>query len=313
MTGARRADEQGAAAERGQQDGGAVRTSWGSATDRGRVRSLNEDALLAYPPVFLVADGMGGHEAGDVASRLAVEQFSQLLGRGTATAEDVHACFVRTAERLTEAIGADQVAGTTVAGVVVAELDGGAYWLVFNIGDSRVYRLAAGELEQISVDHSVVQDLLDAGDLSPEEAAVHPERHVITRAVGGGLAPEPDYWLLPVGPTDRLLICSDGLTSELDDAELRAILLAHEDPQDAAQELVRAALGAGGKDNVSAVVVDVARAQRTADMERTADLEHLRPPTPGAPPARSWDEAVDGDTVPRTTAPQQARTPEVLP
>lgn len=313
MTGAVRADEQGAAAGRGTQDGGPVRTSWGSATDRGRVRPLNEDALLAYPPVFLVADGMGGHEAGDVASRLAVEEFSQLSGQGAATMEDVHACFHRTARRLAEVVGADRVAGTTVAGVVVAELDGGAYWLVFNIGDSRVYRLADGQLEQISVDHSVVQDLLDAGDLSPAEAAVHPERHVITRAVGGGLAPEPDYWLIPAGPGDRLLICSDGLTSEVPDAGLRTILLEREDPQQAAHALVRAALDGGGRDNVSAVVVDVARVPRTADLERTADAEHRRGAQPTPPLRPTWDGTVDDDTVPRPTGPAGARTPEVLP
>lgn len=288
-----------------------MRTSWGSATDRGRVRPLNEDALLAYPPVFLVADGMGGHEAGDVASRLAVAEFSHLSGRGAATVEDVHACFHRIAVRLAETLGDGRVAGTTVAGVAVADLDGGAYWLVFNIGDSRVYRLAAGELEQISVDHSVVQELLDAGDLSPDEAAVHPERHVITRAVGGGLPPEPDYWLIPAGTTDRLLICSDGLTSEVPHAVLRSILLERDDPQSAAQELVRAALVAGGKDNVTAVVVDVARAPRTADTELTAEAGALRAEFPGATPRPAWDEA-DGDTVPRHAGPT-ARTPEVIP
>lgn len=289
-----------------------MRTSWGSATDRGRVRRLNEDALLAYPPVFLVADGMGGHEAGDVASSLVVEEFSQLSGRGTATVEDVHACFHRIADRLAELVGDGRVAGTTVAGVAVADLDGGAYWLVFNIGDSRVYRLVAGELEQISVDHSVVQELLDAGDLSPSEAAVHPERHVITRAVGGGLVPDPDYWLIPAGPTDRLLICSDGLTSEVPDAAVRRILLERDDPQAAAQDLVRAALSAGGKDNVTAVVVDVARVPRTADTEATAEASTLRPGPPSGAPHPPWDDAVDGDTVPRPAGPV-ARTPEVIP
>lgn len=290
-----------------------MRTSWGSATDRGRVRPLNEDALLAYPPVFLVADGMGGHEAGDVASRLVVAEFSQLSGRGAASVEDVHACFHRTAVRLAETLGDGRVAGTTVAGVAVAELDGGAYWLVFNIGDSRVYRLATGELEQISVDHSVVQELVDAGDLSAAEAAAHPERHVITRAVGSGLAPEPDYWLIPAGPTDRLLICSDGLTSEVTDADLRGILLEQDDPQAAAQELVRAALAAGGKDNVTAVVVDVARAPRTADTECTADAGASRVGPPVRSSRPTWDDAVDGDTVPRPLGPEGTRTPEVIP
>nr|WP_297422846.1 protein phosphatase 2C domain-containing protein [uncultured Actinotalea sp.] len=276
------------------------------------MRRLNEDALLAYPPVFLVADGMGGHEAGDVASALVVDEFSQLSGRGTATVEDVHACFHRIADRLAELLGDGRVAGTTVAGVAVADLDGGAYWLVFNIGDSRVYRLAAGELEQISVDHSVVQELLDAGDLSPSEAAVHPERHVITRAVGGGLVPEPDYWLIPAGTTDRLLICSDGLTSEVPDAALRSILLERDDPQTAAQDLVRAALAAGGKDNVTAVVVDVARVPRSADTEATAEARAVRAGLPSTAPRPTWDDAVDGDTVPRPAGPA-ARTPEVIP
>lgn len=276
-----------------------MRTSWGSATDRGRVRSLNEDSLLAYPPIFLVADGMGGHSAGDLASRLAVEEFSQLAGRTSASADDVHECFHRTAIRLRESVAAGRTAGTTVAGVAIASHDGGSYWLVFNIGDSRVYRLAGGELEQISVDHSVVQELIDAGELDPREAAGHPERHVITRAVGTGAEPDPDYWLIPAGTTDRLLICSDGLTSELDDAALRSILAEVADPQDAAQRLVAAALRAGGKDNVSAVVVDVAVAADSPDVETTVRAADRATDTG---PIAVWDEDTDGATIPRPTS-----------
>ena len=116
-----------------------MRTSWGSATDRGLVREVNEDALLAYPPVFLVADGMGGHDAGDLASRIAVEEFAQLAGQAAATADDVHACFDRTAARIRTEFTGGRQGGTTVAGVAVTEHDGGSYWLVFNVGDSRVY------------------------------------------------------------------------------------------------------------------------------------------------------------------------------
>ncbi len=280
--------------------GRVVRTSWGSATDRGRVRSLNEDSLLAYPPVFMVADGMGGHAAGDVASRLAVEEFSQLAGRTSATPDDVHECFHRTATRLRETVAAGSTAGTTIAGVAIAAHDGGSYWLVFNIGDSRVYRLSGGELEQISVDHSVVQEMIDAGELAPHEAVGHPERHVITRAVGTGADPDPDYWLIPAGTADRLLICSDGLTSELDDDALQAVLQSVADPQEAAQQLVAAALEAGGKDNVSAVVVDVAMANDSPDVETTVRAPDRAGAEPG--PEEAWDDEIDGATIPRPTS-----------
>ncbi|MCL3863206.1 protein phosphatase 2C domain-containing protein [Actinotalea sp. K2] len=293
-------------------EGSAVRTSWGSATDRGRVRRLNEDALLAYPPVFLVADGMGGHAAGDVASRLAVEEFSQLAGRAGASPDEVHACFHRTATRLRETVAEGRTAGTTVAGVAIAAHDGGSYWLVFNIGDSRVYRLAAGGLVQISVDHSVVQEMIDAGELLPEDAPGHPERHIITRAVGTGSEPEPDYWLIPAGTSDRLLICSDGLTTELSDVAIHRVLSEVADPQDAAQRLVADALVAGGRDNVSAVVVDVAAAHDAADVEltqRSNARDGRSQASPAAPDDHDpWDDEIDGSTVP---SPTRSRVPEV--
>jgi serine/threonine protein phosphatase PrpC len=234
-----------------------VHTSAGSATDIGRIRRLNEDASLVHPPVFLVADGMGGHTAGDVASRLAVEEFFQLAGRPTATHDDIQRCVERTASRVRETVPGGRTAGTTVAGVAVAAHDGEPYWLVFNVGDSRVYRLADGALEQVSVDHSVVQELVDAGRLSPQDAEHHPERHIITRAIGTGPAPSPDYWLIPAGPADRMLVCTDGLTQELDDDAIRYLLMDQPDPQEAARGLVSAAVAAGGRDNVTAVVVDV--------------------------------------------------------
>jgi PPM family protein phosphatase len=257
-----------------------VQTSWGSATDRGRVRRLNEDAMLAQAPVFLVADGMGGHAAGDLASRVTVEEFSVLAGRPAATAQDVQACVVRAAERIRRTVGAGRTAGTTVAGVALAPQDGEPYWLVFNVGDSRVYRLVDGVLEQVSVDHSVVQELVDAGRLAPHEADGHPDRHVITRAVGTGAAPNPDYWLLPAGPADRMLLCSDGLTQELDDDAIRYLLMDQTDPQTAAQILVQAAVEAGGRDNVTVVVVDAGESLATAVDEATIE----RPATPA--PAR---------------------------
>lgn len=268
-----------------------MRTTWGSASDRGRVRALNEDALLAHPPVFLVADGMGGHEAGDVASRLAVEEFAQLAGLSAVDPSDVHACFRRAAQRIRTAFERRE-GGTTVAGVALGEHEGTAHWLVFNVGDSRVYRWSEGELAQLSVDHSVVQELVDSGALSRAAAERHPERHVLTRALGTGTDPEPDYWLLPARSGDRLMVCSDGVSNELTAAQIATVLAGAADSGTTAATLVRLAVEAGGRDNATAVVVDA-----------------VAGPTPGgspgwltfdAPPAdRTWDETVDGATIPR--------------
>ncbi|MCV2395619.1 protein phosphatase 2C domain-containing protein [Actinotalea sp. M2MS4P-6] len=278
-----------------------VHAAWGSATDCGPYRRLNEDALLAYPPLFVVADGMGGHDAGEVASRIAIEEASSLAGRPVVTADDVHVVVRAISARVREAVPAGRTVGTTFAGVGLATHDGGSYWLVFNIGDSRVYRFADGALSQISVDHSVVQELVDRGVIAPQEAHRHPDRHVITRAIGTGPDPDPDYWLLPVGSDDRMLVCSDGLTDELADDELAAVLADVADPQVAAEALVDAAVRRGGRDNVTAIVVDVATA-RSVDADSTAQGAERRAA------AKPWDELSDGSTNPRAS---RARVPEV--
>ncbi len=247
-----------------------MRTSWGSATDRG-VREVNEDALLAFPPVFLVADGMGGYDAGDLASRIAIEEFAQLAGRPAVVADEVHACFTRAAVRVRDEFTGGRHGGTTIAGAAVTHVDDEAYWLVFNVGDSRVYRYVDGALDQVSVDHSVAQELADAGLIGRDEVGRHPDRHVLTRALGTGEPPEPDYWLLPAGPRDRLLLCTDGLTRELADDELADVLAALTDPREAADVLVARAVGRGARDNVTAVVVDVTPSVGLSDdLARTA-------------------------------------------
>lgn len=233
-----------------------MRTSWGTATDRGPVREVNEDALLAFPPVFLVADGMGGHDAGDLASRIAVAEFARLAGRSEAAAQDVHECVDRASERIRAEFTHGRQGGTTVAGAALTSQDGEPYWLVFNVGDSRVYRYVHSRLEQVSVDHSVVQELLSLGQLRPEDIETHPDRHVLTRALGTVGPAEPDYWLLPARGADRLVVCTDGLTRELSDEELAQVLSRHQDPQECADELVGLALARGGRDNVTVVVVD---------------------------------------------------------
>ncbi|NUP73822.1 MAG: serine/threonine-protein phosphatase, partial [Sinomonas sp.] len=192
----------------------ALRLEVGHGTDRGLRRELNEDSYLAADPVFMVADGMGGHEAGEVASQLCVQTLREApsLARGThrATATSVQDTIRRADWRIREATGAR--AGTTLTGAVLIEISMVPYWLVANVGDSRTYRMNSGALEQISVDHSEVHELVEMGEITPEEALVHPRRHVVTRALGTGDDADADFWLLPVADGDRILVCSDGLT-----------------------------------------------------------------------------------------------------
>ncbi len=231
-------------------------TAWGVATATGR-RSGNEDSYLADPPVFLVADGMGGHDAGELASAIVVQEFRDLRGHETVEPEDLFDRIERGAARI-RALPAPpgRGAGTTVAGVVLSSRGGAPYWLVVNIGDSRVYRVADGVLSQVTVDHSEVQELIDSGELTPSEADVYPRRHVVTRAVGAFAQVKPELWMIPAGPDDRMLVCSDGLTGELSDPDILELLLTAGDPQEAADALVQAALVHGGHDNVTVVVVD---------------------------------------------------------
>ena len=141
--------------------------------------------------------------------------------------------------------------------MVVVQQDSTPYWLLFNIGDSRVYRCVDGAMTQISVDHSVVQELVDSGRMEPEAARFHPERHIITRAVGTQESPHPDIWLIPAEAGERFLVCSDGLSGELDSPEIAAVVIGPGTPQEIADELVARALAAGGRDNVTAIVVEV--------------------------------------------------------
>jgi protein phosphatase len=233
---------------------------WGSATDVGRVRSLNEDSLLAVPGLFVVADGMGGHAAGEVASQLAVAEFARLAERGPVAAEDLIDTVLRTNDHILAAgseHGEQFGMGTTLTGIGVVGGEHGEQLAVFNVGDSRVYRFAGGQLSQLTVDHSAVQELVDAGQLTAQAARVHPRRNVVTRSLGSNPGPAPDVWLLRPTVGDRFLVCSDGLTGELEDAEIARLLAASDDPQATAEELVRCANAAGGHDNVTTVVMDV--------------------------------------------------------
>lgn len=231
--------------------------STGSATHPGLRRALNEDAHLAGAPVFIVADGMGGHEAGERASATVVAEFARFIGRTALELDDVRFALARARDGVEElSTSGNGRAGTTLSGVVIASVDGMGYWLALNIGDSRTYRLADGELEQISVDHSVVQELIESGELSPEDAVSDRRRNIITRAIGASSTGDADYWMFPAELGDRILVCSDGLTSELPDDRIREVLHTTPDPQEAADVLVAEAVSAGGRDNITVVVVD---------------------------------------------------------
>ena len=233
------------------------RLNYGFGSHRGLRRQLNEDSLVVTGNLFAVADGMGGHEAGEVASRICVETLAAGVKevQDDLTAEDLQHLMVRADEAIREASGAR--AGTTLAGVAIVREHQGLYWMVFNVGDSRVYRLSEDEFSQVSVDHSEVQEMVDRGFISQAEAQHHPRRHVITRALGTGEAPDADFWMLPVHDGDRLMICSDGLTTEVEDERIRQELQSRHTAQDAVDGLIGLALRGGGRDNITVVVVDV--------------------------------------------------------
>ncbi len=269
----------------------------GAATDKG-IRDRNEDAFVVASPVFAVADGMGGHTGGAEASALVVEELASLGHGAWLEAGEVLAAVERAAHRVADlAEGSAAAPGSTLSGVALAEQDGMPCWLVFNVGDSRTYRVQHGRLEQVTVDHTRVQEMVESGRITADEARTHAQRNVITRAIGAGSAgpTRMDWSLLVAGPDDRLLICSDGLTGELSEQLIAASLLEIADPQVAADVLVREAVEAGGRDNVTAVVVDVVE----LDGPRRSDPGHRTHP--------DLDTALEdgGDTLPDALEPGQ--------
>lgn len=245
----------------------------GAGTDRGLRRELNEDSFSAADPLFVVADGMGGHVAGEVASYECIQTLTHeptlQPGLRSAKALDLHNALTRADARIREQTNAR--AGTTVTGAVLVEEHGLPHWLIFNVGDSRTYRLNRGSLEQITVDHSAVQEMLDGGYLTPAEALIHPRRHVVTRAIGLGPDAEADFWLIPVDDGDRILVCSDGLTGELSDHHILETLTSVADPQEAVDSLIQASLRSGGRDNITIVLVDAHLSETPGEESSTKD------------------------------------------
>ncbi|MHB1597793.1 MAG: Stp1/IreP family PP2C-type Ser/Thr phosphatase [Acidimicrobiales bacterium] len=230
-----------------------------TATDAGRVRSSNQDMSLATSDLVAVADGMGGHVGGEVAARLAIET----LQRSFATSKSASGLVAATS-RANRAVYDESERqatlrgmGTTLTAAALVRSGRHERIAVANVGDSRAYVLRGGELVQLTEDHSLVEEMVRNGELTPSEAAVHPHRHILTRALGIDGSVKVDSWEVDPVPGTRLLLCSDGLTNECSDAEIAATLAAEPDPEAAALRLVALAVAHGGSDNVTVVVADV--------------------------------------------------------
>lgn len=232
--------------------------SWAGVTDLGRRRETNQDAFLAEYPLFIVADGMGGHAGGEIASRSTVARLEAVVESGEVDRAAIeNALELAVADIADHPETTDEGTGTTLTGVFLDVAGDEPQWVSLNIGDSRVYLLRDDRLVQVTTDHSVVQELITAGKLSPEEAEGHPYSNVITRAVGASELTPPDYLTIDVRAGDRFVICSDGLTKELTDYGIQHFLRENADPADAVDAMLAAALENGGRDNVTLVIVQV--------------------------------------------------------
>lgn len=281
----------------------------GAATDTGRVRTINQDAVLTTGTLFVVADGMGGHAAGDVASSTAIDALRSAAER-IGTIEGFTTAVQSANEAIYRASVQDPALagmGTTVVAACLLADAKGDQLVILNVGDSRAYRFRDGSVRQITSDHSLAAEMVRAGEITEEEAAVHPQRHVITRALGVDGQVTPDSFPLAIREGDRVLLCSDGLSNEVDDEEISRVLAMVREPQSAAEELVARANAHGGADNISVVVIDVVVADAVADEpeERTeahrivatttAASERLHTPPTAAPAAGAVTPEVPAD------------------
>ena len=227
-------------------------------TDTGRRRRRNEDAYVCRPPLFAIADGMGGAQAGEVASRLAAAVLNESPHGATGeerVVELVQEANRRVFERANED-AATQGMGTTMTVALVDEAGGTV--AIGHVGDSRAYRLRDGELQQLTRDHSLVQELVESGRLSPEEADNHPQRSVITRVLGTDPDVDVDTLTVETRPGDLFLLCSDGLTDMLGADEIESVIESRAgDPAAAADALVAAANSRGGDDNITVLLFEI--------------------------------------------------------
>ncbi|CAN5119559.1 protein phosphatase 2C domain-containing protein [soil metagenome] len=250
--------------------GATLRFRFSGHSDRGAVRRVNEDSFLIAPPLFVVADGMGGHALGDRASQASIAAFAGAFEEGVPASAQAVLDTIAAANDAVLALSESAegaLSGTTLTGVAFVDIGASHnyHWMAFNVGDSRTYSWDGRTLAQVSVDHSAVQELIDLGEITPLEAETHPHRNVVTRALGAEDVVDADIWLLPARARQTFLLCSDGLTKELGDDEIARIIVFHDAesvresdnlPLSLPERLVRAAIAAGGSDNVTVVVVE---------------------------------------------------------
>ncbi len=301
--------------------------AWGSATHPGQLRPQNEDSLLATDGIFVVADGMGGHEAGEVASLIAVERvLADLKTEGLPTATTVvesianangdifRAALANPAQMgmgttmTVIALIGDPMAGRGAPNLEVNDEPGEVTPIVTaeptealvlaNVGDSRTYLMRHGRMRRVTVDHSYVQELVATGHITEDEARTHPRRNIVTRALGIEPDVKVDWWTLPLIRGDRFLLCSDGLVDEVPDADIREALTTLADPQEAADRLVELANQAGGRDNISVIVVDVLEGDEPPDPTQEVDVVPVWAQEEDPTPAGSIEVDADGHAIP---------------
>jgi len=258
-----------------------MRVRVGAASDVGVVREQNEDSYLASSPLFAVADGMGGHQGGEVASQLALERVEELHrdGERPDLGETVHGANQAVLER---AAGDEALSGMGTT-LTLLRMEGTGFRLA-HVGDSRAYRLRDGELEMLTEDHTLVNRMVQEGKLTEDEARIHPHRSILTRALGVETDLQVDLAVIDAEPGDRVLLCSDGLTGVVGDERIKAVLQEESDPQAACDVLVAEAIEAGGPDNVTVVVLDFLENGEEAAPAATPAAEDEPADEPEAPP-----------------------------
>lgn len=246
----------------------------GSASDVGKVRTTNQDVALEDPDLFAVADGMGGHVGGEVAARVAVDSLRAAFQRDP-TVEGLRSAVAeanRAVWRQGQSESGLRGMGTTLTATALAEAEDGRQVIALaNVGDSRAYVFSNDQVIQVTADHSLAEEKVRQGQLTEAEAAVHPHRHILTRALGVSSDVDVDLWELHLHDGDRILLCSDGLTNEIGDERIGKILAGVKEPAEAAKALVKAALDHGGSDNVTCIVIDVVGVEPPATAGDAAD------------------------------------------
>ena len=284
-----------------------VRAVVAAGTDIGHVREGNEDSFLAEEPLFAVADGMGGHRGGEVASSLALETIERMFARGEGELVEQ----VREANR---AVFERSTLDRAVAGMgttLTAALLEGDHIRLAHVGDSRAYLVRDGRLRLLTEDHTLVHRMVLEGELTEAEAEVHPHRSILTRALGVDPDVEVDEITLEVRAGDRLLLCSDGLTGMLPEPRVEEILGAEVEPQRAVDRLIREANDAGGVDNITAIVI----ALTDADIDPSEGDTSATTTTPGdpSPPSVSTDTVGRGGRAERTSGSAEQEPPRPSP